>query len=99
MYVLKQKSEVFDTFQKWKALVENESGHKLKVLRTDRGGEYTSSEFEKFLQSAGMRHEMTVPKTPEQNGVAKQMNRTLVESVRSMLSGASPSRTTSSEMW
>ena len=88
VYVLKRKSEVFDKFQKWKALVENESGHNLKVLRTDRGGEYTSAEFEKFLQSAGVRHELTVPKTPEQNGVAERMNRTLVESVRSMLSDA-----------
>ena len=91
VYVLKQKSEVFDTFQKWVALIENESGHKLKVLRTDRGGEYTFTEFEKFLQSAAVRHEITVPKTPEQNGVAERMNRTLVESVRSMLSGAGAS--------
>ena len=71
------------------ALIENESGHKLKVLRTDRGGEYTFTEFEKFLQSAAVRHEMTVPKTPEQNLVAERMNQTLVESVRSILSGAS----------
>ena len=35
VYVLKWKSEIFDKFQKWKALVENKSGHKLKVLRTD----------------------------------------------------------------
>ena len=88
VYVLKQKSEVFDKFLKWKALVENQSGHKLKVLRTNRGGEYTSTEFEKFLQSAGVCHEMTVPKTPEQNGVAERMNPTLLESVQSMLSGA-----------
>ena len=88
VYVLKHKSEVFKWFQKWKALVENISGRKLKALRTDRGGEYTSTEFEEFLQSAGVRHEMTVPKTPEQNGVAERMNRTLVESVRSMLADA-----------
>ena len=58
------------------------------MLRTDRGGEYTSTEFEEFLESAGIRHEQTVPKTPEQNGVAERMNRTLVESVRSMLADA-----------
>ena len=68
--------------------MENESGKKLKVLRTDGGGEYTSTEFEDFLESAGIRHEQTVPKTPEQNGVAERMNRTLVESVRSMLADA-----------
>ena len=88
VYVLKRKSEVFDRFKKWKALVENASGKKMKVLRTDGGGEYTSTEFEEFLKSAGIRHEQTIPKTPEQNGVAERMNRTLVESVRSMLSDA-----------
>ena len=82
-------SEVFEKFQKWKALVENASGRKLKVLYTDVGGECTSAEFEEFLESAGVRHERTVPKTPEQNGVAERMNLTLVESVRSMLAGAS----------
>ena len=88
VYVLKRKSEVFDRFKKWKALVENASGKKLKVLRTDEGGEYTSNEFEEFLKSAGIRHEQTISKTPEQNGVAERMNRTLVESERSILSDA-----------
>ena len=72
----------------WKALVEKSSGKKLKTLRTDNGGEYTSAEFESYLRSEGVRHECTVPKTPEQNGVAERMNRTLVESVRSMLANA-----------
>ena len=88
VYVRKRKSEVFDRFQKWKDLVENDSGKKLKVLRTDGGGEYTSTEFEDNLQLAGVRHEQTVPKTPEQNGVAEITNRTLVESLRSMLADA-----------
>ena len=57
----------------------------MKVLRTDNGGEYTSTRFEEFLRREGIRHERTVPKTPEQNGVAERMNRTLVETVRSML--------------
>ena len=49
------------------------------------GGEYTSTDFKAYLRTAGIRHELTVPKTPEQNGVAERMNRTLVETVRSML--------------
>ena len=57
----------------------------MKAIRTDNGGEYTSAKFEDYLRSEGIRHERTVPKTPEQNGVAEQMNRTLVETVRSML--------------
>ena len=85
MYVLKHKSEVLQKFKEWKALVETSSGHKLKILRTDNGGGYCSKEFEEYCKREGVRHELTVPKTPEQNGVAERMNRTLVESVRSML--------------
>ena len=85
VYVLKTKDEVFKYFLEWKTQAEKLSGHVLKVLRTDNGGEYTSKEFESYLKSEGVRHELTVPKTPEQNGVAKRQNRTLVEAVRSML--------------
>ena len=85
VYPMKHKSEVFDRFLEWKVMVENASGNKLKVLRTDNGGEFTSTKFEEFLKSKGIRHERTIPKTPEQNGVAERLNRTLVETVRSML--------------
>ena len=85
IYVLKHKHEVFDRFLEWKAMVEKSTGHKLKVLRTDNGGEYTSEKFENYLKTEGVRHELTVPRTPEQNGVAERMNRTLVEAVRTML--------------
>ena len=85
VYVLKTKDQVFDCFLEWKALVEKQTKQKLKTLRTDNGGEYTSNKFEKYLKDEGIRHERTVPKTPEQNGVAERLNRTLVESARSML--------------
>ena len=60
---------------------------KVKTLRTDNGGEYTSTEFETYLKNERIRHELTVPKTPEQNGVAERLNRnrTLVEMARSTL--------------
>ena len=88
IYVLKHKDEVFARFLEWKALVENSTGRKLKALRTDNGGEYTSKEFETYLKQNGIRHERTVPKTPEQNGVAERMNRTIVETARCMLAEA-----------
>jgi len=74
IYVLKHKDEVFKCFQQWKILVEKANANMLKVLRTDNGGEYTSKMFEEFLRSEGIRHERTIPKTPEQNGVAERMN-------------------------
>ena len=43
-------------------------GRKVKAIRTDSGGEYMSTKFEDYLKSEGIRHERTVPKTPEQNG-------------------------------
>ena len=67
--------------------MERSTGRKLKAIRTDNGGEYTSSEFKAYLK-AGVRHELTIPKSSEQNGVAERMNRTLVETTRSMLVGA-----------
>ena len=57
----------------------------MTVLRSDNSGEYSSSQFEEFLKSEGIRHERTIPKTPEQNEVAERMNRTLIEMVHSML--------------
>ena len=65
--------------------VERSTGRKLKTLRTDNGGEYVSVDFETCLKKEGVRHELTVPKSPEQNGVSERVNRTLVEAVRSML--------------
>ena len=56
--------------------MERSTGHKLKTLRTDNGGEFTSTEFNDYLKMEGIRREFSVPKTPEQNGVAERLNRT-----------------------
>ena len=85
VYPIRTKDQVFKKFCEWKTLVEKSSGKKLKAIRTDNGGEYTSREFQEYLTEEGIRHERTIPKTPEQNGVAERMNRTLVEATRSML--------------
>eukprot|EP00253_Pinus_taeda_P013028 PITA_13028 len=50
IYFLKKKSEVFDRFKEFKALVENQTEKKIKVLRTDNGGEFCSKEFEEFCK-------------------------------------------------
>lgn len=88
VYFLKTKDQAFKKFLEWKTLVEKSSGRKLKAIRTDNGGEFTSAKFETYLKTEGVQHELTVPKNPEQNGVAERMNRTLVENTRSMLSNA-----------
>ena len=85
VYILKTKDQVFNYFLEWKALVEKATKNKIKTLRTDNGGEYTSTRFQDYLKAEGIRHELTVPKTTQQNGIAERLNRTLVETARSML--------------
>ena len=72
--MVKHKHEGFQKFVEWKSLVEKSSGYQVKKLRTDNGGEYTSTEFENYLKKEGIEHQCTIPKTPEQNGVAERMN-------------------------
>jgi hypothetical protein len=79
-----KKSDVFYTFKKWKALVENETGKRLKCLRSDNGGEYCSKEFDDYCSYHGIRREKTVLGTPQENGVSERMNRTIMEHARSM---------------
>ena len=85
VYILRRKDQVFEKFREWKTMIEKSTGRKLKAIRTDNGGEFTSREFESYLTTEGVRHELTIPNNPEQNGVAERMNRTLVETARSML--------------
>jgi hypothetical protein len=88
IYFLRKKSEVFDKFKEFKALVENQTEKKIKVLRTDNGGEFCGNEFKEFCKKCGIARKKTTPYTPRQNGVAEMMNKTLMEKARSMLSGA-----------
>jgi transposase InsO family protein len=67
-------------------MVETQTGRRVKTLRSDNGGEYTSDPFFEVCQNEGIKRHFTVLKTPQQNGVAEHMNRTLVERVRCMLS-------------
>ncbi|KAG8490918.1 hypothetical protein CXB51_014710 [Gossypium anomalum] len=68
VHFMKQKSEVFEAFSKFKALVENQTGCKIKVLRTDNGAEYLFERFQKLCEQAGIHHQLTTVYTPQQNG-------------------------------
>lgn len=85
VYFIKNKYKVFACFQKFLALVERQSSHKLNILRTDKEGEYISSQFKMFCQNHGIKHEFTAPYSPQENGVAERKNKTLVERAKSML--------------
>ena len=60
-------------------------GKPLKCLRSDNGGEYTSHEFKSYCSEHDIRHENTVPGTPQHNGVAERINKTIMEKVRFIL--------------
>jgi transposase InsO family protein len=85
IYFLKTKSEVFKRFQEFKALMENQTRSKIKVLQSDNGGEYTSTEFADFCTQHGIRRQLTVPYNQQQNGVAERKNGAIVDAARLML--------------
>jgi hypothetical protein len=85
IYFLKHKSNAFGCFQQFKSLVEKKSGYYIKVLRIDRGGEYVSREFMNFCKVYGIHKQFTARYTPQQNGVTKRKNQTIMEMVRIML--------------
>ena len=92
VYFMKHKSEVLDKLKEFEATTTNDSGRAIGTLRTDNGGEYLSSAFQNYLKEKGIRHELTVPHSPQQNGVSERMNRTLVESARSVIAHAGLSK-------
>jgi len=87
VYLLKRKNEALDNFKKFKSMSERQSDRKLKVLRTDGEGEYTSKEFAEFCENTGIVQEITPPYTPQHNRIAERRNRTLLNMLRCMLKG------------
>ncbi|CAI7777885.1 unnamed protein product [Closterium sp. NIES-54] len=89
VYPLKTKGEVAAAVLKeWMPRAQRESGHKVKVIRTDNGGEFIGADVEKELKRKGIQHQLTVPYNPEQNGVAERFNRTLQEGARTLIGRA-----------
>lgn len=84
-YYLKHKSDAIQAFHDFKAWAETQTGKKIKKIRSDRGGEYTSNEFTELLRSYGIEHQKTLPGSPQQNGRAECWNRTIVEKAMAML--------------
>uniref|UniRef100_A0A2N9F5X3 Integrase catalytic domain-containing protein n=1 Tax=Fagus sylvatica TaxID=28930 RepID=A0A2N9F5X3_FAGSY len=81
---LGSKDEALESFIHYKKEVENQLNKKIKVLRSDRGGEYESP-FGEFCSQHGIVHQTTAPYSPQQNGVAERKNRTLKEMMNAML--------------
>jgi transposase InsO family protein len=82
---LRKKSEAFENFKIYKEMVENETDSKIKCLRSDNGGEFTSKEFMDFCSEHGIKRKFSTARTPQQNGVVERKNKTVHEMARTML--------------
>ena len=73
MYLLRSKDEALDVFKLYKNEVENQLSRNIKVIRSDRGGEYEAL-FGEFCSKHGIIHQTTAPYSPQSNGVAERKN-------------------------
>jgi transposase InsO family protein len=85
----RQKSDTFEKFKEYRNEVENRLGKKIKVLHSDRGGEYLSIKFNDYPRNCGIVSQLTPSRTPPPNGVAERRNQTLLDMVCSTMSQAS----------
>ena len=79
---MRHKSETIDRFKLWKTEVGNQTGMKIKYVRSYNGIEYTDSRFTELCEEHGIKRHFTVRKTPQRNGVAERMNRSIAERAR-----------------
>ncbi|CAD6925284.1 unnamed protein product [Tilletia laevis] len=86
--LLRTKGEAFSHIRDLCNLEERQTGIKLKMIRSDNGGEFTSNEAKQWARSNGIVWQYTTPYTSVQNGVAERMNRTIQERARALLHGA-----------
>jgi hypothetical protein len=81
VYLISHKFKALDCFIRYTNLVENKLSTKIKALRTDRGRNYLSEQFNFFYDEKSIARQLTIPYTPQQNGVAEKRNRTLFDMV------------------
>ncbi|TYK25935.1 gag/pol protein [Cucumis melo var. makuwa] len=79
LYLMEHKSEALEKFKEYKAEVENLLSKKIKILRSDRGGEYMDLRFQDYIIEHGIQSQPSAPGTPQQNGVSERRNRTLLD--------------------
>ncbi|KAK8512047.1 hypothetical protein V6N12_018528 [Hibiscus sabdariffa] len=79
IYLMRHKSEALEKFKEFRNEVQNQPGKSIKALRSDRGVEYLSHEFNELLKECGIVSQLTPPGTPQWNGVSERRNRTLLD--------------------
>lgn len=89
VFPCERKSQCLEIFKVFKKAVENELDQKIAFLHCDNGGEYSSKEWNHYVRQEGIQMQYTVPHTPEQNGVAERLNRTLFNMARCFVNDSS----------
>jgi transposase InsO family protein len=87
IYLLREKSETFDVFTQFKAMVKKQFDKLILCLHDSKGSELIGIKWDAFFAQRSIRHEHTVKVLPQQNGVAECLNRTLEELLVAMLNG------------
>ncbi|GJU99512.1 ribonuclease H-like domain-containing protein [Tanacetum coccineum] len=85
VFFLATKDETPEILKNFITGIENQIDHKVKTIRCDNGTEFKNRIMNEFCEMKGIRREFSVARTPQQNGVAKRKNRTLIEAARTML--------------
>ncbi|PKU79088.1 Retrovirus-related Pol polyprotein from transposon TNT 1-94 [Dendrobium catenatum] len=85
LYLMTTKDEVFSKIQQFTKMLQHQFTNSFKILRSDGGGEYTSTALRSFLTQTGIIHQFSCPHTPEQNGLAERKHRHLLEITRTLL--------------
>lgn len=85
LYLMKHKSKSFEMFKRFRSEVEKQIEKSIKMLSSDTGGEYLSTNFIGYLRENGILSQWTPPRTPQHNCVSEKRNRTLLDMVRSMI--------------
>uniref|UniRef100_A0A2N9HVI9 Integrase catalytic domain-containing protein n=1 Tax=Fagus sylvatica TaxID=28930 RepID=A0A2N9HVI9_FAGSY len=86
VYLLKHKSDTFKVFTQFQAMVNTQFSLPIKILRSDCGGEFTSTAFTQFCHDKGILHHLSCPHTPQQNGVAERKHKHLIQCALALLS-------------
>jgi transposase InsO family protein len=85
VFFLKNKSEAFENFKIYMEMVENEMDSRIKCLRSNNGGEFTSKEFMDYYNNHGIKRQFSIIETPQLNGVVERKNKTIQEMARTMI--------------
>ncbi|KAI3794690.1 hypothetical protein L1987_37323 [Smallanthus sonchifolius] len=85
VFFLSKKDETPEILKTYLLQIENLFNLSVKTIRSDHGTEFKNATLDSFCESKGISRQFSVPRTPQQNGVAERTNRTLIEAARTLI--------------